>query len=273
MLSSSVVPALPTMQHDLHTSASSVAWILTAYLLSASVATPILGRLGDMFGKEKLLMAALVGLAIGTLLAAIATSIGLMIVARAIQGLGAGIFPLAFGIIRDEFPRDKVAGSIGLMSALLGVGGGLGVVLAGPIVQHLDYHWLFWFPLIGVLACIVLTHFYVPESPIKTPASINWLGAALMTLGLTAVLIAIILIAGAIGRSHASKAKEAASLSAEDEASKYLAFAAYARLKGDMPGAGSALDTLIAHQPSMLEASRPETSAALSSERSAMPAG
>ena len=191
LLQSLVLPALPTMQKDLHTSVSSVAWVLTAYLLSASVATPILGRLGDMFGKEKMLMASLIGLAIGTFLAAIATNISLMIVARAIQGIGAGIFPLAFGIIRDEFPRDKVAGCIGLMSALLGVGGGLGVVFAGPIIDNLNYHWLFWLPLIGILVCIVMTHFFIPESPIKTPASINWLGAFLMSAGLTAVLVAI----------------------------------------------------------------------------------
>ena len=122
MLSSSVVPALPTMQHALHTTETGITWLLTAYLLSASVGTAILGRLGDMYGKERLLLVTLVILAFGTLLAAVSSSLGVIIVARFIQGAGGGIFPLAFGIVRDEFPREKVAGSIGLLSSILGVG-------------------------------------------------------------------------------------------------------------------------------------------------------
>src|SRR3954447_19441206 len=115
LLQSLVSPALPTIQHDLGASASGATWILTAYLLSAGIATPILGRLGDIYGKRRIIIVALVGLAAGTFLAAIAQTIGVLVAARAIQGIGGGIFPLAFGIIRDEFPREKVAGSIGLM--------------------------------------------------------------------------------------------------------------------------------------------------------------
>ena len=106
--------------------------MLTAYLLSASIATPLIGRLGDMYGKERLLMIVLVLLAVGTLVSALSTTLAVMLVGRVIQGAAGGIFPLAFGIIRDEFPRERVAGGIGLMSALLGVGGGVGVVLSGP---------------------------------------------------------------------------------------------------------------------------------------------
>ena len=152
LLQSLVAPALPDIQHTLNTSEGTVAWILTAYLLSASVATPIIGRLGDVHGKEKSLLVVLAILALGTLISALATSIGMMILGRIIQGAGGGIFPLAFGIIRDEFPAERVAGSIGLMSAILGVGGGLGIVLAGPIVDSLSYHWLFWLPLATVIA-------------------------------------------------------------------------------------------------------------------------
>src|SRR5207302_2749469 len=94
-------------------------------------------------------------------------------------------------IIRDEFPRDKGAGGIGLMSSLLGIGGGAGVVLAGVIIAHLSYHWLFWIPLAAVILTAVLTHFYVPESPIKAPARINWRAGVLMSVGLGAVLLSI----------------------------------------------------------------------------------
>jgi MFS family permease len=191
MLSSSVVPALPTMQHALHTNETGITWLLTAYLLAASVGTAILGRLGDMYGKERLLLLTLMILAAGTLLAAVSSSLGVIIVARFIQGASGGIFPLAFGIVRDEFPREKVAGSIGLLSAILGAGSGVGIVLSGVIVVHLNYHWLFWIPLVLTLLAAAATWRFVPESPIRVPGRINWLAAALMTTGISTVLLAI----------------------------------------------------------------------------------
>jgi len=191
LLQSAVVPALSTLQRDLHTSQSGIAWVLTAYLLSASVATPIMGRLGDMFGKERMLLVTLLFLAAGTLMAALVSSIGLLVVARVIQGIGGGLFPLSFGIIRDEFPRERVAGAIGLLSAILGIGAGAGIVLGGLIVEHLSWHWLFWMPLFALVGATVLTARFVPESPIRSPGRINWLSALLMGAGLAAVLLAI----------------------------------------------------------------------------------
>src|SRR4051812_46115488 len=191
LLQSLVVPALPQIQASLHTSESAVGWVLTAYLLSASVATPIIGRLGDMYGKEKLLMVVLLALAFGTLISAVASSLWLMLLGRVIQGAGGGIFPLAFSIIRDEFPREKVAGSIGLVSSLLGIGGGAGVVFAGVVTQNLSYHWLFWLPLAMIVVTAFLTRRYIPESPVKSPAVINYRAAGLMTLGISALLLAI----------------------------------------------------------------------------------
>jgi EmrB/QacA subfamily drug resistance transporter len=191
MLSSLVVPALPTMQHELHASETSITWLLTGYLLAASVGTAIIGRLGDMYGKEKLLLYTFAILTVGTLLAAVATSLPVLILARIIQGVAGGIFPLAFGIVRDEFPREKVAGGIGLLSAILGVGGGLGIVLSGVIVERLDYHWLFWIPLVAVVAAGILTWRLIPESPVRVPGKVNWLAAALMSIGISAVLLAI----------------------------------------------------------------------------------
>src|SRR5271156_2929299 len=191
MLSSSVVPALPTIQRALHTSETDITWLLTGYLLSASVGTAIIGRLGDMYGKERLLLWTLVVLAAGTLLAAVSSSLVLLILARFIQGASGGIFPLAFGIVRDEFPHEKVAGSIGLLSAILRVGAGIGIVLSGVIVEHLNYHWLFWIPLVAIVLAAVATWRFIPESPIRVPGRINWLAAGLMTIGISTVLLAI----------------------------------------------------------------------------------
>jgi len=191
LLQSLVAPALPDIQHALHTSEGSVSWVLTSYLLSASVATPLIGRLGDIYGKEHVLLIVLALLSVGTLVSALSTSLVLMLVGRTIQGAAGGIFPLAFGIIRDEFPRAKVAEAIGLMSALLGVGGGAGVVLAGPIVGRLSFHYLFWLPLVPIVVATVATRLFVPESPVKVPGRISWLSAALMSIGLVAVLLAV----------------------------------------------------------------------------------
>jgi EmrB/QacA subfamily drug resistance transporter len=191
LLQSLVAPALLTIQHDLNTTTAGAAWILTAYLLSASVVTPIAGRLGDMFGKKRAMVIVLLVLAAGTVLAALATTIGVMITARVIQGAGGAVFPLSFAIIRDEFPRHRVPHGIALISAILGIGGGLGIVLSGPIVQHLSYHWLFWFPLIAVLVATAGIVAFVPESPIRTPGRIDPLGAILLAGWLVAFLVPI----------------------------------------------------------------------------------
>jgi EmrB/QacA subfamily drug resistance transporter len=191
MLSSSVVPALPTMQRALHTNETGITWLLTGYLLSASVGTAILGRLGDMYGKERLLMIVLLMLALGTLISAIASSLWLMILGRVIQGAGGGIFPLAFSIIRDEFPRDRIAHGIALISAIMGIGGGAGIVLAGPIVQHFSYHWLFWFPLVAIAVATAGIVYFVPESPVRMPGRIAPLGGLLLAAWLVALLVAV----------------------------------------------------------------------------------
>ncbi|HWE65288.1 MAG TPA: MFS transporter [Acidimicrobiales bacterium] len=191
LLQSLVIPALPALEHSLHSSANGVAWLLTGYLLSAAIATPILGRVGDMFGKEKVLLAVLVVLSVGTLVSALATTLPVMLLGRVIQGAGGATFPLAFGIVRDEFPRQRVVGAIGVLSAILGVGAGLGIVLSGPILTHLDYHWLFWAPLVLCLVSGVATVKFIPESPIRTPGRINAVGALLMSGWLVAGLVAV----------------------------------------------------------------------------------
>ena len=191
VLSSAVIPALPTLQHELGASETGVTWLLTGFLLSASVGTAIIGKLGDMYGKQRLLVWTLVTLSAGTLLAGLADSLPVLIVARIVQGVAGGIFPLSFSIVRDEFPPERVAGSIGLMSAILGVGGGLGLVVGGLIDEHLSWHWLFWIPLPVMVLAAIGTWRLVPESQVRSPGRVNWTAAALMTVGISCVLIAI----------------------------------------------------------------------------------
>jgi MFS family permease len=127
----------------------------------------------------------------GTLLAALSHSLSVLIAARVIQGVAGGIFPLSFGIVRDEFPREKVAGSIGLLSAILGIGAGFGIVAGGLIVEHLGWQWLFWMPLVVIVIATYCTWRFIPESPVRVPGRVNWLSAVLMSTGICAVLLAI----------------------------------------------------------------------------------
>jgi EmrB/QacA subfamily drug resistance transporter len=191
LLQSLVVPVLTTVQHELHTSQDTVTWVLTAYLLSAAIMTPILGRIGDMFGKKKVFVATLVALAVGSLLAALAPSIGVMIIARVIQGFAGGMLPVAFGIIRDEFPAERVPGAIGLLASLTAIGAGLGIVLAGPIVDALSWRWLFWLPMMLTIVAGIAAFLFVPESEVRAPGRISWLPAVLLSGWLVALLVAL----------------------------------------------------------------------------------
>jgi EmrB/QacA subfamily drug resistance transporter len=191
LLQSLVTPVLPVLEEVLHTSESDVTWVLTAYLLSASIFTPIMGRLGDMRGKKKFFVITLAALAVGSAMAALATSLPVMIVARVIQGVGGGVLPLAFGIIRDEFPKEKVPGAVGLIASLSAIGAGLGIVLAGPIDAALGHQWLFWIPFIMIALAAVAAVVLVPESENRQAAPINWFTAALLSIWLVALLTAI----------------------------------------------------------------------------------
>jgi MFS family permease len=191
LLQAVVVPALPDIQHALGTTPDGAAWILTANLLSTAVLTPILGRAGDILGKDRVLTAVMAAIGAGTLICAVAPSLPVMLLGRAIQGAGGAVYPVAFGIVRDEFPPERIAGSIGLISSLLGIGAGLGLVVPGVILEHLSYHWLFWLPLAVIVAVTPLIALCVPPSPVRNPAPVNWASAALMATGLAGLLVAV----------------------------------------------------------------------------------
>ena len=186
-----VVPALPFFQREFDTSASWVTWIATGFLLSSSVLTPILGKLGDAYGKKRLLVICLGIFGLASLAAAAAWSLPSLIFWRVVQGVGAAVFPLSFGIIRDEFPPEKIGLGVGTVSSVFGVGGGVGLVASGVILENLSWHWLFIIGAIPVLVATVLLARFVPESPIKTPTKPDYLGGATLSVALATLLIAI----------------------------------------------------------------------------------
>jgi EmrB/QacA subfamily drug resistance transporter len=186
-----VIPALPELQQEFHAGPADATWLLTAFLLTSSIATPLLGRLGDMHGKEHWLLISLAIFGVGSLVAAVAGSLTVMIAGRAIQGAGGAIFPLAIGIIRDEFPRDRVAPAIGTVSAMFGIGGGSGLVLAGLFVDHGSITWIFWLSVATTALAALATWLWVPESPVRVRARIDWVGGALLSMTLLALLLPI----------------------------------------------------------------------------------
>lgn len=188
MLQSLLNPVLPTIQADLQTTQSAVVWIVIAWLLAAAVATPIFGKVGDMIGKTRALVWSLAAVALGSLIAALAPTIELVILGRIVQGLGGAAFPLSFGIVRDEFPAERVPSAVGWLSAVIAVGGGIGTVLAGPVVDLLGWRWLLWLPMIVVGLTTIFAHFYLPAAPVRAKGSINWLAAALLAGWLVTLL-------------------------------------------------------------------------------------
>jgi MFS family permease len=186
-----LIPALGELKTRLHTDASGVAWTLTGYLLAAAVFTPLFGRLGDMFGKRRMLVVSLGFFGAGSVVSALGNSLEVVVAGRVLQGVGGGIFPLCFGIIRDEFPRDRVGQSIGLISATLGIGGGLGLVIGGLLVDHASYHWIFWLAAAMSAVAAVAIEIFVPESPVRTPGRVDIRGAAVLGVGLVLPMVAI----------------------------------------------------------------------------------
>ncbi len=185
-----VAPALPELQRAYHADAASAAWIFTGYLLAASVATPIVGKLGDVYGRGRVLTVVLLVFAVGSVVCALSTSLLVLVIGRVIQGVGGGIFPLAFGIIRDHFPHDRVATAIGGISATFGIGGGVGLVLAGVVVDTLSVSWLFWLGLMALPAAAAIWR-YVPREAIGTGVHIDWLGAGVLSAALAALLFGL----------------------------------------------------------------------------------
>jgi MFS family permease len=191
VLQAAVVPALPDIDRALHAGPSSGTWILTINLLATAVLTPVLGRMGDIHGKDRMLEVVVTVLGLGTLVCALAPSLPVMLVGRAAQGAGGAVFPLAFGVLRDELKGERVAGAIGLVSSLLGIGAGLGLVIAGPVIAVLGWRWLFWLPLAVLVPVAGAIARYVPRSPVRTPAPVDLASAALMVTGLSALLVAV----------------------------------------------------------------------------------
>ncbi|MCF2525762.1 MFS transporter [Yinghuangia soli] len=187
-----VTPILPQLQGSLGVSSSAIAWVLTGNLLAAAVATPLIGRLGDLRGKKRYLLISLGAVAAGSVLAAVTTSYPMLVAGRVLQGLGGGVVPLALSVVRDEFPRHRTAGSIAVIGATISVGSTFGSVMTGLIADRWDYHLLFWLSALVSAISIALVWAVVPDSsaPAK-PGKVDMLGALTLSGWLAALLAAV----------------------------------------------------------------------------------
>ena len=186
-----VIPIVPELPRLLDASASDAAWAVTATLLAAAVATPVTGRLADMYGKRRMLLFSLGLLVAGSVTAALSDTLAPMVVGRALQGLASGVVPLGISIMRDELPAERLGSATALMSASLGVGGALGLPAAALIADHFDWHMLFWTSAaLGVVA-LALVPVVVPESKVRTGGRFDLVGAVGMAAGLVCLLLGV----------------------------------------------------------------------------------
>ncbi|WP_299530652.1 MFS transporter [uncultured Streptomyces sp.] len=186
-----LVPVIKDLPGLLDTDPSNATWVMTATLLAGAVATPIMGRLGDLYGKRRMLLASLAVMVVGSLICAVTDDLTVMIAGRALQGFAMGAIPLGIGIMRDELPPEKLGSAMALMSSSIGVGGGLALPGAALIAQHADWHALFLSSAaLGVLA-MALTALVVPEPPLRAPGGFDLVGALGLSLGLVCLLLPI----------------------------------------------------------------------------------
>ena len=183
-----LIPELPTL---LHTSPDNASWAITVTLLTAAVTTPVFGRLGDMYGPKPMLMICAATLTVGSLIAAMTTSLLPFIAGRGLQGFGIPIIPLSISVLRASIPPDRVGSAMGLISSSLGVGGALGLPLSAVVAQKTDWHTLFWgASVLGIMA-MLLFYFLVPDIPATSADRFDPLGFVLLTTGLVTLLLPI----------------------------------------------------------------------------------
>jgi MFS family permease len=199
-----VAPALTDFIKDFNISYNTVSWILTAYLLVALIMTPVMGKLSDMYGRKRVLLTGLVIYAVGTLAAGFATNIYFMLVARAVQGLGIGIFPIAVAIVRNQSPEKKLAFNQGIITSMFASGAVIGLAAGGTVIHYFGWRATFFSILPVVILLIILVIRFIGEdrkeyrdySSKRSKSSLSnskldIKGAILFSMGIVSILLMI----------------------------------------------------------------------------------
>lgn len=192
VLQTAVIPVLDVISRQLNASAVAVGWVVTANLLAAAACTPLIGRIADLHNKKHVLLTVLALVVAGSLLAALTASLPLLLAGRVLQGLAFSLYPVAISILREEVPADRLVRSMALISAMLGLGGGLGLVLTGLLMTDgASYQRVFWLCTIVTASVFVLAVLVLPDRPQQLGGVVDWLGAVELAVGLSAILLAV----------------------------------------------------------------------------------
>ncbi|WP_445165466.1 MFS transporter [Mycolicibacterium sp. Dal123E01] len=192
VLQTGVVPVLGVISRQLHASPVDVSWAVTANLLAAAASTPLIGRLADLYSKKRVLLAVLAVVLVGSLLAALTSSLPLLIVARVLQGASYALYPIGVSILREELPEDRLMRAMAVLSGSLGFGGGMGLVVTGLLMRgDAGYHRVFWLTTVFTVLVIIAVLVVLPKRPRSSEGTVDWAGAAGLALGLSAVVLAI----------------------------------------------------------------------------------
>ena len=187
-----LIPAISAIARTFGTSSDTATLTLSVYFLSGAICIPVIGRLGDLFGKRRVLLVVLAFLVVGAVISAEAQSVAVVIAGRAVQGVASGIFPLCFGIVRDELPEHRRPGAIGLVAALATIGGGLGLVLGGYLIDAESFRSIFWVTALLAVIAGVLVIMVVPTSPRLAIGRVDWLGAVTLGIALFVPLFGVV---------------------------------------------------------------------------------
>ncbi|AFM17750.1 arabinose efflux permease family protein [Mycolicibacterium chubuense NBB4] len=192
VLQTAVVPVLGVIAEQLGASTVAVSWAVTANLLAAAAATPLLGRLADLHRKKRVLLGVLAVVLAGSLLAATTASLPLLILARVLQAASYALYPISIAILREELPADRMVSAMAVLSGTLGFGGGTGLVVVGLLMDgDAGYHRVFWLTTAFTVVVVAVVLIAVPNRPRGATGSIDWLGALGLAAGLTALLLGI----------------------------------------------------------------------------------
>jgi MFS family permease len=186
-----LIPALPQIAETLNATPGEVTVLMTSFWVAGAVTAGLFGRLGDMFGKRRMILVQLVLFSLGALTCGVSSSLPGMIVGRVLMGSSVGLFPLAYSLIRDELPPQRVVRSIALIGGVVASGAAFGQAVGGLVSDSFGYRWVFWISLAFGLVSIAALVLFVPESSVRSGGRVDVVGAILLALGLTAPLVAV----------------------------------------------------------------------------------
>ncbi|MFE5875710.1 MFS transporter [Rhodococcus sp. NPDC056506] len=187
-----VVPLIADLPKLLNTTASNASWVVTATLLAGAVATPIAGRLGDLYGKRQMILIFTIPLIAGSIICATANSVVPMVIGRGLQGTCASLIPLGISALRDLLPPKRVNSAIALMSSSMGIGSALGMPIAAVVAENASWRALFWGSAVLSVLILILTWFFVPTTPVhEAGGRFDLVGGVGLGVGLVSLLLAV----------------------------------------------------------------------------------